>query len=515
MIVLNKQGLLGSEIYNKKAYIYGSDGLFLFKDEKLIPLQNKLVNIPINTLTSSNDFLFVGTDGRGLFIYDENTVHHLTITDGLSIQNIILEEGFIWLASQKGVFKIKINKNNINQFTLVDSYFETDGLLQNNTNAIYLDNDFLYAASDVGLAKLNLKNPIYKKKPRLFFKTNSDTLKIDHVAREHISVTFAALDFVNQEHLKYQYRLLPYQKEWVTTITKTINFSNLSPHLYTLEVKAVDQHFNETTIKQYIRVIPKWWQTTTSKVGFVFLGLLGFFALFQVTKKRIREKEHAKMQQEKRVAGLELQALRSQMNPHFVHNSLNAIQYFIQRNEVELSENYLSKFSKLIRLFFEYSRRQNITIKDELTLLTNYLEIEKLRFEEKLEYKISVSDTIDEDEQFIPSMLLQPIVENAINHGLFHKNGKGTVLINFKKINDNTFEVVVKDNGIGINKSKEVFRASSKNYQSNSSAVLQERLDLLNKSRDWDIKYTIQDVSDTNPEETGTKVTLIFYHKTK
>src|SRR5690606_12049967 len=125
---------------------------------------------------------------------------------------------------------------------------------------------------------------------------------------------------------------------------------------------------------------------------------------------RIRKKEETKAQQEKRVAGLELQALRSQMNPHFVHNSLNAIQYFIQRNEVELSENYLSKFSQLIRLFFEYSRKQNITIEEELVLLKNYLEIEQLRFEEKLHYKIEVDESIDQEEQLIPSMLLQPIV---------------------------------------------------------------------------------------------------------
>lgn len=206
---------------------------------------------------------------------------------------------------------------------------------------------------------------------------------------------------------------------------------------------------------------------------------------------------------------IESVALRSQMNPHFVHNSLNAIQYFIQRNEVELSENYLVKFSKLIRLFFEYSRQQTISISDEIELLTNYLEIEKLRFEEKLKYKITVCENIDPDNQVISSMILQPIVENAVNHGLFHKKGKGLVSVNFKKINETEFEVIVKDNGIGIHKAKKIYKHSPKNYQSNSSEVLQERIELLNQSKDRNITYKIEDLSDSS-NETGTLVTLTF-----
>lgn len=509
-ILVTKQGLLGSEIYNNKAYIYGSDGLFQFNEEKLISFNEELLNIPINTLFSNNDFLLVGTDGRGLCIYNEKAVYHLKETDGLSIQRIIVKNDFVWLATQKGVFKIQFNKNNFEESQVVDAYFESDGLLQNNTNDIYLDHQFLFAASDIGLAKLNLNNSIYKKKPRLFFKTKRDTLTINKEAREHISVSFATLNFVNQEHLQYQYRLLPNQKEWISTETKIINFSNLSPNTYTLEVRVFDQHNNESIEKLFIHVVPLWWETTWSKILFTIILLSLLLLSIKLTKRQIQRKEEAKAQQEKRIVGLELQALRSQMNPHFVHNSLNAIQYYIQRNEVELSENYLSKFSQLIRLFFEYSRRQNITIKEEITLLKNYLGIEKMRFEEKLNYTISVANEIDQEEQLIPSMILQPIVENAVNHGIFHKNENGTVKIEFTHINDSCFQVVINDDGIGINKSKALFKTSSKNYQSNSSEVLQERLELLNQSNEWNISYSIKDKSDLDKSETGTIVTLLF-----
>ena len=118
---------------------------------------------------------------------------------------------------------------------------------------------------------------------------------------------------------------------------------------------------------------------------------------------------------QKKIHRIELDALRSQLNPHFIHNSLNAIQYYIQRNEVEISENYLTKFSKLMRMFFEYSKKASITIRDEVTLLKTYLEIEKLRFEDKIEYTIEVDDELNQDSREVPTMLIQPIVENAIN----------------------------------------------------------------------------------------------------
>jgi two-component sensor histidine kinase len=428
----------------------------------------------------------------------------------IKLKKIIKKDNTLWLATQNGVQKVALTIEDITNSKITNSFYESDGLLQNNTNDIYLENEYLYAASDIGLAKLNVNSEIYKQKPQLYFKTKNDTLNYINGARDNIAITYALHDYANQDNVNYQYRLLPHQKEWVTSRTKTINFSNLSPNLYTLEVKATDQHNNTSEIKQYLYVVPKWWQTTLAKIGFGVLALLGFWLLYKGVKRQIENRERQKAQQDKRIAGLELQALRSQMNPHFVHNSLNAIQYFIQRNEVELSENYLSRFSQLIRLFFEYSRRQTVTIKEEIDLLTHYLDIEKLRFEEKLNYTISVCEKIDPEDYTIPSMILQPLVENAVNHGLFHKKENGLITVSFKQTANDSFQVIVQDDGIGINKAKAIFKASSKNYQSNSSAVLHERLALLNLSKDWEIDYDIKDRSELDKAATGTIVTLTF-----
>ena len=137
---------------------------------------------------------------------------------------------------------------------------------------------------------------------------------------------------------------------------------------------------------------------------FVAIAIIVLFITFIRGKNKMAQSLlKGDLDYQKRLHEVELTALRGQMNPHFVHNSLNAIQYYIQRNEVELSEEYLVRFSKLIRLFFEYSRRKEISIRDEVHLLESYLEIEKLRFEDKLNYSIHVDATIDEEEQTVPS----------------------------------------------------------------------------------------------------------------
>lgn len=245
----------------------------------------------------------------------------------------------------------------------------------------------------------------------------------------------------------------------------------------------------------------------------IIFAVVFLFGVFNHRKNKLmQENLETRLQSQKRQHELELKALRGQMNPHFVHNSLNAIQYYIQKNDVETSENYLAKFSKLMRQFFEYSRQQSISIKEEISLLKNYLYIEKLRFEEKLDYSLEVDSKLDLEAEQIPSMIIQPIVENAINHGLFHKKGKGHVSIKFIHINAFSFKVSVTDNGIGITKSKTINKTIKNKKVSHSSSVLIERLHFLKESSLWDVNYTIKDRA-INDNLNGTEVTLIFNQK--
>lgn len=242
---------------------------------------------------------------------------------------------------------------------------------------------------------------------------------------------------------------------------------------------------------------------------FAALAIILLFVTFNNRKnKLINEHLTSKLQNQKSQYELELKALRSQLNPHFIHNSLNAIQYYIQMNEVEKSEDYLSKFSKLMRQFFDYSRQNYISISEEVALLQNYLYLEQLRFEEKLEFRINIEEGLDAEQEQLPSMILQPIVENAVNHGIFHKKGKGLVAIHFRKNNPCGFQVIVVDDGIGINAARK--RSPSSQHTNHSSSVIEERLHFLNISTKMTIAYTIEDVSETDETQTGTKVCLTF-----
>lgn len=248
-----------------------------------------------------------------------------------------------------------------------------------------------------------------------------------------------------------------------------------------------------------------------STIFLIIIAVVFLFIIFYSRKnKLIQQNLKAELINQKRQHEVELKALRSQMNPHFVYNSLNAIQYYIQKNDVETSEAYLTNFSKLVRQFFDFSRRKTVSIKEEIDLLENYLSIEKLRFEDKINYHIDIDDKLDIEEEHIPTMILQPIVENAINHGLFHKHKQGNLSLKFNLMSPNSFQVVITDDGIGIKASKNLKKNLTDKQNSHSSLVLEERIHFLNQSSNFTVDYSITDLSSKNINETGTRVVLTF-----
>ncbi|MBB4807384.1 sensor histidine kinase YesM [Chryseobacterium defluvii] len=238
-------------------------------------------------------------------------------------------------------------------------------------------------------------------------------------------------------------------------------------------------------------------------VAIVFLFL--FYRFTQTKNDILKEKFKEKLENEVLINRAELLALRSQMNPHFVFNALNTVLYFIQQNDIEQSEDFLAKFSQLVRNFFEYARKTDLTISEELEFISHYLEIEKLRFEDKLSYSIEVDPLIETETTRIPSMILQPIVENAVNHGIFHKKDPGEIGISFKKNNNNSYFVIIRDNGIGINQSKKLYKNTHRHLNTHTH-ILEERLRLLRDGRQWKIAYSIEDLTSNGGE--GTEVTL-------
>jgi len=210
---------------------------------------------------------------------------------------------------------------------------------------------------------------------------------------------------------------------------------------------------------------------------------------------------------EKQYRDTELKALKAQMNPHFIFNALNSIQEYILLNQKDLASDYLGKFADLIRTYLNHSDAGYISIGEEVESLNLYLELEKLRFEDKLNYTITVDQSINTESHSIPTMFIQPYVENALKHGLLHKKEDRRLDINFNHDTTNVITCIITDNGIGRAKSQAINNKKQHLHKSFALKASKSRLELLNEKTDHKIGVEIEDLF-TNNEASGTKVIL-------
>ncbi|SNS52142.1 Histidine kinase [Ekhidna lutea] len=210
---------------------------------------------------------------------------------------------------------------------------------------------------------------------------------------------------------------------------------------------------------------------------------------------------------ERQYRASELKALRSQMNPHFVFNALNSIQEYIMTNERKLAGKYLGKFADLMRIYLQHSQVKTVTIREETEALNLYLELEKLRFEDSLTYSINIGDNVN-TEQLIPSLLLQPYVENAVKHGLLHKELERVLTINIKSDHQEVLICEIIDNGVGRKKSQEINKMRNPGHKSFATQATTNRLGLLNLDREKPIEEEVFDLVDEKGNAEGTKVII-------
>ncbi|MBK9012622.1 MAG: histidine kinase [Saprospiraceae bacterium] len=245
--------------------------------------------------------------------------------------------------------------------------------------------------------------------------------------------------------------------------------------------------------------------------------------MFDERDNQIREMEirHTAEQKEKeaemfklQAAGLQLKALRAQMNPHFVFNALNSVQNYITSNDTTQAAKYLAQFAHLMRQSLEYSELEVISLEKEIEFLRNYIEINmNLRFEDQLKYEINIDEDIEEDIYGVPTMIIQPYVENAIEHGIRSKR-KGSIKIDFRLFDENTILCVVEDDGIGREKARELQmkNPSFKDHKSMGTRITQERLQILLRTRNMDQNAVeIYDLEEENSGKAlGTKVEILI-----
>jgi LytS/YehU family sensor histidine kinase len=257
-------------------------------------------------------------------------------------------------------------------------------------------------------------------------------------------------------------------------------------------------------------VIAPFWETTWfyGLILTAFLSLTWLFVSLRIAHIRKREKEKEQLSQ--RMVEMEHTALQAQMNPHFIFNCLNSIQQYIFDQDIFAANKYISGFAKLIRATLQNSSKPFISLPDEISYLSGYLSLEKLRFKEKMDYSIEVDREVDDEAYIIPPMLVQPYVENSMRHGLRHKvEGKGFITIKFWKTGNRLF-VTIEDNGIGRKKAGSFKTREHIEYQSKGMSLTADRIRMMNTKYNDSILIDIIDLEDATGKPMGTRVVMEF-----
>lgn len=319
------------------------------------------------------------------------------------------------------------------------------------------------------------------------------------------SFHFSVLDFTAPGAIEYYYRLDGLDKDWIYAGKQhSIRYSKLAPGEYTMMVKANRENgsFYEPEGRFRFRINPAFWQTLWFRITCA-LCITG--SAFLLVRRRIRHIRH-EAELKHRIAESEMQALRAQMNPHFIFNCLNAIDNLIQTNQKEKATTYLSRFAKLIRNVLDSSKNNSVLFQKDLESLSLYVQIEQFRSNNKFDYEIQTDPELLNSDFKIPPLVVQPFVENAIYHGLLNKQGSDRKLLVTAKLEQDYIHYTIIDNGVGRARAKEIKELNNPGNQSYGIDITRERLHLHNQNENTD-DVKITDLFNDN-QAAGTKVEL-------
>ncbi len=496
------------------------------------------------------DRFWVGT-GQGVFIYDDFKFRQLSKKNGLPsniINHIIQDENKNnWLATEKGLVQLK-NDTIIRIYNTKDGllsnqcrklcidprggiwiatprglhylnngniipYNEQTGLSTSDVNALFIDQkQQLWVATSNGIAATFLEDLPQKATPPQVELTqvllNGEIIKSDQLKQlpydAYLQFSYESITFLNASQMIFEYRLNE-NEPWLRTNSRSLSFNNLQSGRYNFQIRAKKINSDWSEVKGLsFKITPPFWRAWWF---FMFL-ILAIIGISVVIIWIIRQRESQKTAFNKQLAQLELNALQSQMNPHFIFNALNAIQDYIVRHDAIAANKYLSQFAKLMRLFLESSSSKFISLSEEIRLLKLYVSLEKICYEDKFDYQFEIEEELDEDLE-IPAMFIQPFVENAIRHGLFHLDKKGFLTIKFSEEKESILCEII-DNGIGRAKAETIKKATRNQHQSKGMQLIEQRQAVFESLENEAIQIDIFDLKNEHNEPTGTKIRILM-----
>jgi ligand-binding sensor domain-containing protein len=496
-----------------------------FKVKKNINLDGKL-KVVYRMATDLRGRVWASTEDNGVVAFGTKNfelLDHITKQQGLptnAVQHIALDaQRNLWIATQQGLAVWYPAKKEIEIFN------QKNGLIENDLEASLnpLDDGKMIQGSDLGFMifePTNFKKSGVPTRPKIFdFELFNNKISInENVKLEHdqnfFKIKFSSLDFTNAERIKYAHRLVGVNQDWVVGLQNPeVEFSKVRHGDYVFEVKAAfvgTENWSDVS-RLNINIVPPFYLSKWFLISF-FLGICGLaYWFYQQKIERIKNEERRINEINKQLFSSELRALRSQMNPHFLYNCINSIKFYIVKNQPEEASFYLNKFSKLIRKILNNSQFEFISIEEEIQTLELYLEMEKLRFGDKMNFRIVVDEELEVAFLKIPTMLIQPFLENAIWHGLMHKpTNDGFVMLEFKNLSHQKIQVIITDNGVGRSKAAELKSKSIEKNKSMGMSLTQNRIETLNSINNLNISLLIEDLKDAQNQIAGTKVEIMF-----
>ncbi len=504
------QGLLRYNIATGKSVRYYFD--------VALPVANKnwLRDVAID---NTDNIVTAGLEGIGIlntktnrfrFYNDFNTVKYPTcfalhITD--SIVNINSDAGLILFNLNTGgsIICTNYNKeaNTVLHFGVIDGY--TVNVSRNSYTyfrpAALLNNP---VPSPPVIEKVVINDSIF------YFPAGSTITRLQHY-QDAISFFFTSFEYTHPDQIQFRYKIKGLEKAWHLSNggVRLASYIKLPPGKYSFIVQAGNREdiWNTQTTSFAFEITPPIWDTWWFKtlLLFLFIGTVATITFYRV--KKIRKEEAEKTASNKERLELELKTLRSQMNPHFIFNSLNSIQKFIWENKQEDAAEYLSKFSQLMRMTLDNSMQRWITLEQEIKALALYIELEHRRSNNKFDYGLQVNDCLDITTILVPPLILQPYVENAIWHGLLTKEGRGELRVAVTQGIKDNIVYIIEDNGVGRTANGNGTTSSENKRVSYGMQLTHQRI-IMSEANGEPGNILVEDLRDDNNRASGTRVTI-------
>lgn len=463
---------------------------------------------------------------KGLYIIYGNNIKKYNTETGLPSNRVfsvcIDTLGNVWTSSDNGLSKYDPTSKLFTNYTMTDGL--QSQLFLGRSSAIS-DNGELYFGGINGLniyKPQTIKSKLYDAPVRLtsfscqgkeiYSQSIYDSLFQLSLGnnQSNISFEFSSLYFQNPAQISYAYILEGYDPDWNNIGNRMYgSYTNLPPGNYVLKIKSSIQNgkWSPQIREIQISVSAPFWKTIWFLLLVITISILTIYLIYSYRIKRIKGEEKRKTEINKQLSEVKLLALKAQMTPHFIFNSISAIQHFIIDSQNKNALMYLSKFSKLLRIILNNTNENKNTIQKEIEFLNLYLELQSIRFENKFTYQISLEDNYDIEMFEIPVLLLQPYVENAIEHGILNKEGEGNIWIKFYKSNEHIV-CEVEDNGIGRERAIKIKTAKKNSYKSLGMKISEDRIKTMSQLQKSYTDIEIIDLYDESGFARGTLVKI-------